>query len=209
MNPGRQLSCIHRPRTPTRTSKGIFIGTVIAALSLLTSEAYAQAAFKCPAAGTQVELNNGARITWLASEGRGCRRDLRLGSGEIIPQIWFAPTFVGQPSRSLDFFEQTRPWALWPLTVGKKLSGRFDGPGADPGFTGSWLYTTTVEKFETYVTKTGAFEVFVVARKEEALGGTFKSTTREWYAPELGVSIRTTYSDNQGSLNGQEAVGIR
>jgi hypothetical protein len=164
--------------------------------------------FKCPDRTTAVHLDNGATITWQGRDGRACRRELTVGTGEKYRQVWFAPTFTGAANASWAFFDQTKPWGLWPLRVGEKMPGRYDGVGSDPGFPGSWVYTTVVEKHETLRTRAGVFDVFVVSRKEEALGASFKSTTREWYAPELGVSVKTAYSDNSGNDNAQEAVSI-
>lgn len=203
--------------------KRTFVGAALVTAALFSGAAFGQTQtaaataavsgeavnFKCPAPGTVVQLSNNARVFWLGAQGQGCRRELALPSGAKVQQIWYAPTFIGNPNQSQAFFEQTKPWDLWPLTVGKKMTGRFDGPGSDPGFTGSWLYTTVVEKQERLRTPAGVFDVFVVARKEEALGGTFKSTMREWYAPKLGVSVKTSYSDNNAVDNAQEAVAIR
>jgi hypothetical protein len=173
-----------------------------------SGSAFAQTAeFHCPAP-TTVALSNGAQIMWLAQDGHKCLRVLQLDTGEKIPQVWYGPTFVGDANQSLAFFEQTRAWTLWPLQVGKKITGRYDGAGGDPGDWGSWLYTTEVEKYERISTDAGDFDAFVIAQKEEALGDTFKGVSREWYVPALGVSVKTTYSDNQGSDEWQEAVSI-
>ena len=57
----------------------------------------------------------------------------------------YAPTLSLRASQSQAFAEQVKPWTLWPLSVGKKITGRFDGVGSNPSFgSGTWLQTITV-----------------------------------------------------------------
>jgi hypothetical protein len=205
-------------KIPSRTA---LLAGIMAGLSIGAGPAFSQPvkvaatspettfAFHCPTSPVAVHLSNGATVTWGIRDGAACRRDLRLPTGEITHQLWYAPTFTTNATASGAFAEQGKPWTLWPLSVGKTIHGRYDGAAADPGFTGSWLYTTTVNEHKKYTTKAGTFDVLVVTREEEALGGTFKSKLREWYVPELGVSIQTAYSDNTGVSSLQEAISIR
>jgi hypothetical protein len=164
----------------------------------------------CPRAPVTVAFDNGASIAWRGGrDGNACRRDLHLPSGEAISQRWYAPTFTTVSSSSDSFAGQVKPWVLWPLQAGRVLNGRFDGAGADPGTQGSWLYRMAVDGTERITTRAGTFDVIVVTRDEEALGGSFKSKLREWYAPALGVSVRTAYTDTNGISSVQEAISIR
>lgn len=166
--------------------------------------------FKCPPPGTVVDFADGARVTWLTQEGNACKRQAKDSSGQEFSQMWYAPTFAARSDRSSSFIDQLKPWTLWPLSVGKKLNGRFDGTGSNPSYgTGSWVETTIVEKYEKISTKAGTFDVFVVSRKEEALGRPYNSTLRDWYAPELGVTIKSTFTDNQGANRTFEAVSVK
>ena len=127
----------------------------------------------------------------------------------MIAQSWYGPTFTTTTNSSKSFVNQVKPWTLWPLQVGKEVTGRFDGGGSDPGYQGSWLYKVTIDSRERIATRAGTFDVFVVTREEQALGGSFKSRLREWYAPQLGVSVRTAYTDTNAVSNVQEATSIR
>lgn len=167
-----------------------------------------QASIECPTTPVAVRLTNGATIVWGIRDGNACRRELRLPSGEVTRQLWYGPTFATDANASDAFAKQVKPWALWPLTVGKVVQGRYDGASADPGFTGSWLYKITVDEHKLYKTDAGTFDVFVVTREEQALGGSFKSKLREWYSPQLRASIQTAYSDNNGTSSAQRAISI-
>ena len=71
-----------------------------------------------------------------------------------------------------------------------------------------WLYKITADEHKLYKTDAGTFDVFVVTREEQALGGSFKSKLREWYSPQLRASIQTAYSDNNGTSSAQRAISI-
>ena len=166
------------------------------------------ASIECPTTPIAVRLTNGATIVWGSRDGNACRRELRLPSGEVARQLWYGPTFTTDANASDAFAKQVKPWALWPLTVGKVVQGRYDGASADAGFTGSWVYKITVGEHKLYNTGAGAFDVFVVTREEQALGGSFKSKLREWYSPQLRASIQIAYSDNNGTSSVQQASSI-
>ena len=96
------------------------------------------------------------------------------------------------------------------MSVGKKITGRFDGVGSNPGFgTGSWIDTITVDSYEKLATKAGTFDVFLVTRTEEAISHKYRSTFRQWYAPALGAAVKFTFTDNQGANRAGEATAVR
>ena len=182
----------------------------IVALCLVPGAAWGQtAAFKCPKPGTVVEFADGGQTVWQAAGSNYCQLQTRQQNGNTQTSHWFAPTLSMRDTGASGYGNQLKPWTLWPLSVGKKLSGRYDGAGNTPGFQGSWLNEVTVDGFEKITTKAGTFDVFVVTKKEEALSHQYKSTWRQWYAPELGVSVKFTFSDNQGTNRASEAVAIR
>jgi len=55
----------------------------------------------------------------------------------------------------------------------------------------------------------GVFDVFVITRQEEALSHKYRSTFRQWYAPEPGVTVKFAFSDNQGASRSGEAIAVR
>jgi hypothetical protein len=99
---------------------------------------------------------------------------------------------------------------LWPLAVGKKIQARYDGRGSNGSYSGSWITTLTVEKAEKITTKARTFDTFVVVYEVEGLlPNHFKSTLRQWYAPEPGVTVKWDYSDNRAQERSLEATVIR
>lgn len=178
---------------------------------LLSYGATAQTAdFKCAKPGTVVEFSDGQRTTWQSVEGNYCTLLSKPPSGEEFAAIWYAPTLSLRANQSRAFADQLKPWTLWPLSVGKKLTGRFDGVGSNPGFgAGSWLDTITVDSYEKLTTKAGTFDVFLVTRNEEAISHRYRSTFRQWYAPALGATVKFTFTDNQGANRSGEATAVR
>lgn len=186
-----------------------YIAALAAALVVGSSGAYAQTApFKCPKAGTVVEFGDRLRTIWLSPGDNYCLTQTRLPNGNENKVYWFAPALVVQESSAGAYGSQLKPWTLWPLAVGKKISGRYDGAGAGP-YDGSWLYEVTVDGYEKVTTKAGTFDVFAVTRKEEALSHSFKSTLRHWYAPEIGVVVKYSYSTSSGTSRASDATAIR
>ena len=72
------------------------------------------------------------------------------------------------------------------------------------------MTTLTVEKAEKITTKAGTFDIFLVVYEVEGLlPNHFKSSLRQWYAPEPGVTVKWTYSDNRAHKRSLEATVIR
>lgn len=186
----------------------IAIGLLLNAAACLSAAAQT-AEFKCPKPGTTTEQADGGRVVWQGQEGNYCTRHVKTRTGDEYPDRWYAPTLTQRSDRSLAFAEQVKPWTLWPLSIGKKLTARFDGVGSNVGFgSGSWIQTVTVDAYEKVTTKLGTFDVFVVTRNEEAISHRYKSTQRQWYAPALGLPVKTTFTDSQGRNDVYETVKV-
>lgn len=168
------------------------------------------AEFKCAAPGTVVEYSDGQRTTWVAQQGNTCRLRSKAPNGDETDTIWYVPTATVRVGASSTWADQVKPSTLWPLAVGKKLQGRYDGAGSDAGYSGSWISSITVEKTERLTTKAGAFDTFVVVFQQEGLPpNNFKSTLRQWYAPDPGVTVKFDYTDNRTQKRNGEAISIR
>jgi hypothetical protein len=180
------------------------------AVAVVAPAAMAQTAeFKCAQPGTVVEFANDTRTTWQGVEGNHCKTLTQEASKEAIAYNWYAPALLLRADRSQAFADQIKPWTLWPLSVGKKITGRFDGTGSNPSYTGSWLDTVTVDSYEKLTTRAGVFDVFVVTHKQDAFSHTYHSIYRQWYAPALGAVVKFTFTDSQGQNRASEAVAIR
>lgn len=178
---------------------------------LVATSAFGQTAqFKCPSPGTVVEFSDTSRSTWLSQEGVICKISFKDRTGDESAFNWYGPTVALRSNQSQAFAEQIKASTLWPLSVGKKISGRFDGVGSTPGFgAGSWYDVITVDSYEKLNTKLGSVDVFVVTRTEEAISHKYRSTARVWYAPALGFPVKTSFSDNQGANRTSEVTAMR
>jgi hypothetical protein len=184
-------------------------GAAGVALALISGAAAAQtASFKCPKPGATFQYSDGASSTWIAQEGNSCRFANRAPNGTESSVVWFAPTMTARPEHSQSYARQLKPETLWPLAVGKKIVGRYDGAGSQVGSQGSWHNNISVDGYEKVTTKAGTFDTFVITKQEEALSHKYRSTLKLWYAPELGVTVKFTFTDNNGSNRSAELVTI-
>jgi hypothetical protein len=186
------------------------MGWVGVALVLIGGGAAAQTApFKCPKPGTALQFSDGGSTTWVGQEGNYCRIATRAPNGTDSTLAWFAPTLMARPEYAQSYGNQLKAETLWPLAVGKKIVARYDGAGSLAGSQGSWQNVVTVDSYEKVTTKAGTFDVFVVTKQEEALSHKYRSTFKQWYAPALGVSVKFSFTDNNGANRSGELVTIQ
>jgi hypothetical protein len=134
-------------------------------------------AFKCPRSGTVVEYSNGM--------------ELKFADGNR-----FRCSYTDQAYKEREKFAAFADEAklldagldrLWPLTAGKEQT---------LGITGSGGYLKqhfVVLRSETVVTPAGRFDTIMVEQQES--GFAIPTAKRLfWYAPELGLIVKSTYS---------------
>jgi hypothetical protein len=136
-------------------------------------------------------------------------RQGRDSSGRAFANNWYAPTLSHPESQSQAFPEQVKPWQLWPLSVGRKISARYEGPGDGAGVIVSMKISVSVDAFEKISTKAGTFDAFVVTRTDESFASSYRMTVRDWYVPSMGLTVKSTTTDNRGVNRSAEAVVIR
>ncbi len=187
-----------------------------ASIALAVHTASSQTAeFKCPSPGTTVEFTGGPIVIWLYQDGKICKRSAKRVGLPAIIQNWYAPAAMigteGNPGPNCysTFAEETKPWRLWPLVVGKQIVSHLycgQKPDAD---TRPQESTLSVDSHETVSTKAGTFEVFVVTHLRRDVGSYWWSLKTDWYAPAVGVVVKTTDSDSDASYSSIEAFAIR
>lgn len=189
----------------------VAIAVTMAVASLITvSGAVAQIGeFKCPKSGTVVSYGDGTVATVQLVGTNYCRVHTKQPNGSDAVTHWFAPTLSIRDNSADAYANQLKPSTLWPLAVGKKLTGQFSGAGATVGFQGTWEITVTVDRVEKITTKAGTFDTFVVTKKEQALSHNYRSTLTNWYAADIGTVVKFTFTDNQGANRASELVSIR
>ncbi|MCF8532077.1 MAG: hypothetical protein K9G48_03660 [Reyranella sp.] len=181
----------------------------VVALCLVPGVSWGQSAgFKCAKPGTVVEYSDGARTEWKEAGAGSCRLAITNKDGTVLND-WYGPMSSVKVGGSKAWVDQVKPQQIWPLTVGKKFSARYDGAASIGAYQGSWTFTYTVEKFERITTKAGTFDVFHIVRTQEAISHNFKETWQQWYAPDLGVVVRHEYQNNEGRTNKGDAISIR
>lgn len=182
---------------------------LICATVMTPSIAVAQtAAFKCPATRMVVEFSDGSVNTWTGKSSQNACEAInkRPDSAETVNWV-YAPTAAVPANRSQAWATQVKATQLWPLVVGKKIEGRFDGVNPS-GFEGTTYTTFTVDRTERITVPAGTFETFVVTRVEENKTFSYRATARQWYAPDPGMTVKWDYTDNQGRNLRGEATKI-
>jgi hypothetical protein len=163
---------------------------------------------KCPKPGATFQYSDGSSATWTGPEGNYCKYKYtgRAPNNHVSTTAWFAPTMTASLEQAQSYAKQLKPEQLWPLEVGKKVVGRYDGAGAQGQ--GSWQNTITVKGYEKVTTKAGTLDAFVVTKVEEGLSNKYRST-KVWYAPELAVTVKFTFSTSSGTNLSGELVSIK
>jgi len=134
-------------------------------------------AFKCPASGTVVEYSNGTRLKFAGGNG------FRCGYLDQAYQEREKFAAFADEAKLLDAGLDR----LWPLTTGREQTLGLSVSGGYLRQQFSVLRTETVE------TLAGRFDTIVVEQQESGLA---TPTARRlfWYAPELGLIVKSTYS---------------
>jgi hypothetical protein len=187
--------------------------TVALTLMVAMPAAAQTSEFHCPPDGTIVEYADGARTIWDKREGEVCKG--RFSSGGTTSAFnWYAPAFglEGEGprfARGQALVAQFKPGRIWPLTVGKKVTGRYEGvSGSGDPPRGVWDHTVTIEAYEKVTTKAGTFDTFVVSHEDLAISHSYKYVERSWYAPVPGVTIKSAVTSSAGLSRTREAVSI-
>lgn len=190
----------------TKRGSLILWSAMILALAPVTALAQS-AAFKCPTQKIVVEFSDKSVVTWTGVTGpASCEIVIKPSDGTETRTWFYAPTVNVAAHLSQTWVTQSKGADLWPLTVGKTITSRVDGPNAT-GAVDNWYYVFKIERAERLTTKAGTWDTFVVSRQEEASRG-YKATNRHWFAPEPGVTVKFEYTDNQGRRLAGESVRI-
>jgi hypothetical protein len=172
--------------------------------------ASAQPAFKCPPPGTVVEYSNSQVTTWIGPEGNSCKQAVKMPNGQEFTVFWYAPTAAWAGGIARSWAQQVNPSGLWPLTVGKKVAGRYSGLFTEQSdIERSYQVVYLVEKAERITTKAGTFDTFVILNQIDGIGTSYRSTGRQWYAPDAGIAAKFEFNNSYGDNRSATAVSVR
>ncbi|HEV3176149.1 MAG TPA: retroviral-like aspartic protease family protein [Stellaceae bacterium] len=135
--------------------------------------------FRCPAPGTVVEYDSGARLTFSDASGYRCaysdqtgRRSEKFGA-------------LADDAALLD----AGLAKLWPLRLGaeQKLAAKNGGFGIA-------VERFTVLRRETVAVPAGTFDAVVIEQEESIKGVSAREARRQfWLAPELGLIVKSAF----------------
>jgi len=136
-----------------------------------------EAGFRCPRSGTLIAYSNGTSLKFAGESGFRC-------------------AYVDQAYRDAEKFAAFADDArfldagldkLWPLTVGKQQT-------VSVSLSGAYLtHRFTVLRTETVSTAAGTFATVVVEQEETGSGSQWAKRLF-WYAPDLGLIVKSTYT---------------
>lgn len=182
----------------------------LAATIIFSSAGLAQtAAFKCPDKGTTfVTRGDGLDTTSVATgqDGNVCLSERRDSNGKtmVLREHW---AIIGSVDAAGESYARGIDLkSLWPLKVGKTISGTVNGVGHD-GKPYTTAVTITVAAYEKVTVPAGTFEAFrVEERKAED-----RTPRIRWWAPALGITIKQTFPDwqDRSRLKVYELVTIK
>jgi hypothetical protein len=136
-----------------------------------------EAEFRCPRSGTLVQYDNGTTLKFSSEMGFRCRYvDQNMKEAEKFAGFADDAKFV-DAGLSL----------LWPLSVGKQQTVSVSSSGA------YLTHTFTVLRTERVATPAGTFDTFVVEEEETGTGAQ-RAKRLYWYAPEPGLTVKSTFT---------------
>jgi hypothetical protein len=155
--------------------------------------------FGCPAQGTVIKFSTGQQLKAVGRQGFFCQ--VENASGTPLESYALMYLFTEARKREPASGKYISPIAvekLWPLSVGKKHSGRATLPD------GTYDLEYTVLGVETIDGPLGAHEAFVVELREVGgnVSGSYTATAKWWISPLLNYHVKYEFGDSRGrSLN--------
>ncbi len=134
-------------------------------------------AFKCPRSGTIVEYSNGTTLKFGGGSGLRCA---------YMDQAYKEREKFGVFADDAKFLDAGLD-KLWPLTTGKEQT---IGVSVSGGYLRQHF---AVLRTETVATPAGSFDTVAVEQEESGVGA---QTAKRlfWYAPELGLIVKSTFT---------------
>ena len=142
----------------------------------MAANAPGEARFRCPRVGTTIQYSNGSMLKFASESGFRCAyRDQNYRDAEKFAAF-------GDDAKLLDAGLDK----LWPLTIGKQQT-------VSVSMSGAYLTNRfTVLRSETVTTPAGSFDTLVVEQEESGVGNQ-GAKRLFWYAPELGLIVKSTF----------------
>jgi clan AA aspartic protease (TIGR02281 family) len=141
------------------------------------ASAVGEAGFRCPKPGTFIQYSNGASLKFAGESGFRCA---------YVNQAYKDAEKFATFADDAKFLEAGLD-KLWPLTPGKTQT-------MSVSLSGAYLtHRFAVLRTETVSTPAGTFAT-VVVEQEETGSGTQWSKRLFWYAPEIGLIVKSTFT---------------
>lgn len=176
--------------------------TIAAVFPIPIVSAMEPAPLKLPPVGTRLHYDEGGKpVSWKIVESKpgayAAERSDGLSSYANAGGI-LAPAFRYRDERGFDGTQRLvsgDPMAIYPIAVGK--SAKFTVAGEAPARGWKWTHDTSCSVIGTEKIKVpiGEFETFVVHCERRGNRGKEFTTTR-YYAPSLGVAVRSITIDH-------------
>jgi hypothetical protein len=179
--------------------------TGAALVAALTSTSYADDAFRCPGPGTVLTYSSGGRVTFGKQDGFTCvATDPRGDPVRIFLGLVGIPEFISSHGEK-----------LYPFHVGNQIE--FNRKADNRTTVGSAVTNTTsvgfrdvikVVRQERVTTKAGAFNAFVIERREDWLLAKNSPSWvyTYWWAAELGYAVKEVDELNGRVVNQVEVT---
>jgi len=181
---------------PTAPPPATSVAAPIPAIEVASAATTAGASsFHCPRPGTVIEYSNGTKLKFGGENSFRCAYlDQNFREAEKFAGFADDAKFL---DAGLD--------KLWPLATGKEQM-------VSVSMSGAFLTDRfTVLRSETVATPAGTFDTFVV-EQEESGAGSQRAKRLFWYAPELGLIVKSTFnllrSADRNAFAGTSPTGL-
>jgi hypothetical protein len=149
--------------------------------------------FDCPRTGTILKFSSGTTTTAVGREGLYCKmQSSRSGAVDVYALMYLFTDALRKDPASTKYISPIEVERLWPLTVGKKHSGRATLSN------GTYHLDYVVTSYEKLETAMGLEDVFVVESQENGVDNNYSAKARWWISPKYRYLLKYEFRDNRG-----------
>jgi hypothetical protein len=147
----------------------------------------------CPRTGTILKFSSGTTTTAVGREGVYCKmQSSRSGAVDVYALMYLFTDARRKDPAWAKYISPIEVERLWPLTVGKKHSGRASLAN------GTFQLDYVVASYEKLETAMGPEDVFVVELQENGVYHNYSAKARWWISPKYRYLLKYEFRDNLG-----------
>jgi hypothetical protein len=148
---------------------------------------------ECPKPGTVLKFKSGSTVRAVGQGGGFCQVHSSVNGALDVYALMYSYTDARKKEPAwAKYIDPIQVERLYPLTVGKKHSGRATLPG------GTYQLDYVVTSFEKLDTPMGSEDVFVVELLETGVDNSYSAKAKWWISPRYRYLLKFEFRDSRG-----------